>query len=66
MVLTHLKNGNFDIQNYIENLQTLGKLVEYPEGRGWARKVNDDGSLQIETTDGYFINLTSNVISEIE
>ena len=66
IVLTHLRSGDFNIQNYIENLQTLGKLVEYPEGRGWARKVNDDGSLQIETTDGNFINLTSNVISEIE
>lgn len=66
IVLTHLRSGDFNIQNYIENLQTLGKIVEHPEGRGWARKVNDDGSLQIETTDGNFINLTSNVISEIE
>ena len=65
-LLTILKSGEFKLQNYIERLQTIGKLIEYPEGRGWAKKVNEDGTLQIETVEGSLINLTSNLISEVE
>lgn len=65
-LITILKSGEFKLQNYIERLQTIGKLIEYPEGRGWAKKVNEDGTLQIETVEGSLINLTSNLISEVE
>ena len=65
-LLRILKSGEFKLQNYIERLQTIGKLIEYPEGRGWAKKVNEDGTLQIETVEGSLINLTSNLISEVE
>jgi len=30
------------------------------------KKVNEDGTLQIETVEGSLINLTSNLISEVE
>ena len=52
-------------RTYKEKLITLGKLVEYPEGRGWARDVDIDGSLIIETPEGGFINLTSPLITEV-
>jgi hypothetical protein len=39
--------------------------VEYPEGRGWAEEINEDGSLKIKSTDGDYINLTSPLISEV-
>ena len=65
-LITILKSGEFKLQDYIERLQTIGKLIEYPEGRGWAKKVNEDGTLQIETVEGSLINLTSNLISEVE
>ncbi|MDA7594998.1 4'-phosphopantetheinyl transferase superfamily protein [Acidimicrobiia bacterium] len=47
-------------------MKSLGKLIEYPEGRGWARDVNFDGSLSVETISGEMINLTSPLISEVK
>ena len=35
------------------------------EGRGWARDVDIDGSLIIETPEGELINLTSPLITEV-
>ena len=64
-VLTSLAKNNFDLGKYKQKLQTLGKIVEYPEGRGWAEDINEDGSLKIKSTDGDFINLTSPLISEV-
>ena len=49
----------------MSKLTTLGKLVEYPEGRGWAKDINSDGSLIIKTPSGELLNLTSPLISEI-
>ena len=40
-------------------------VVEYPDGSGWAKDINDDGSLKIETPSGELLNLTSPLISEI-
>ena len=60
-----LKNNNFDLNEYKSRLQTIGKLVEYPEGRGWAEDVNTDGSLRIKTVDEKIINLTSPLITEV-
>ena len=60
-----LKNNNFDLNEYKSRLQTIGKLVEYPEGRGWAEDVNIDGSLRIKTVDEKIINLTSPLITEV-
>tara|TARA_B100001996_G_C18458814_1_gene515253 strand:+ start:50 stop:706 length:657 start_codon:yes stop_codon:yes gene_type:complete len=60
-----LKNNNFDLDEYKSRLQTIGKLVEYPEGRGWAEDINEDGSLQIKTVDEKIINLTSPLITEV-
>ena len=60
-----IKNNNFDLNEYKSRLQTIGKLVEYPEGRGWAEDVNIDGSLRIKTVDEKIINLTSPLITEV-
>ena len=59
------RKEDFRLVNYTSKLTTLGKLVEYPEGRGWAKDINDDGSLMIETPSGELLNLTSPLISEI-
>ncbi len=64
-VLSSLVVNNFDLDKYKQKLQTLGKIVEYPEGRGWAEDINKDGSLKIKSTDGDYINLTSPLISEV-
>ena len=64
-VLSSLAKNNFDLGRYKQKLQTIGKIVEYPEGRGWAEDINDDGSLKIKSTDGDYINLTSPLISEV-
>ena len=66
LVLDYLRNDRFEISAYKEKLITLGKLVEYPHGRGWARDVDIDGSLIIETPEGEFINLTSPLITEVK
>ena len=58
-------NENFSLKSYTSKLTTLGKLVEYPEGRGWAKDINSDGSLIIKTPSGELLNLTSPLISEI-
>ena len=60
-----LKNNNFELNEYKSRLQTIGKLVEYPEGRGWAEDVNADGSLRIKTVEEKIINLTSPLITEV-
>ena len=64
-VLSSLVVNNFDLDKYKQKLQTLGKIVEYPEGRGWAEDINKDGSLKIKSTDGDYIYLTSPLISEV-
>ena len=64
-VLFSLTNKNFDLGRYKKKVQTLGKIVEYPEGRGWAEDINEDGSLKVKSTDGEYINLTSPLISEV-
>ena len=64
-VVSSLSKNNFDLDKYKQKLQTLGKIVEYPEGRGWAEDINEDGSLKIKSTDGDYINLTSPLISEV-
>ena len=64
-VLSSLLEKNFNLGTYKKKLQTLGKIVEYPEGRGWAEDINEDGSLKIKSTDGEYINLTSPLISEV-
>ena len=64
-VLSSLSKNNFDIDKYKQRLQTIGKIVEYPEGRGWAEDINKDGSLKIKSINGDYINLTSPLISEV-
>ena len=64
-VLSSLSKNNFDLDKYKQKLQTLGKIVEYPEGRGWAEDINKDGSLKVKSTDGDYIYLTSPLISEV-
>ena len=58
-VLSSLVVNNIDLDKYKQKLQTLGKIVEYPEGRGWAEDINKDGSLKVKSTDGDYIYLTS-------
>ena len=64
-VMQFITKEDFSLENYKLKLTTLGKLVEYPDGRGWAKDINDDGSLKIETPSGELLNLTSPLISEI-
>ena len=64
-VMYYITKKDFNLENYKLKLTTLGKLVEYPDGRGWAKDINDDGSLKIETPSGELLNLTSPLISEI-
>ena len=64
-ILNYIMNENFSLKSYTSKLTTLGKLVEYPEGRGWAKDINSDGSLIIKTPSGELLNLTSPLISEI-
>ena len=64
-VMGYITKKDFNLENYKLKLTTLGKLVEYPDGRGWAKEINDDGSLKIETPSGELLNLTSPLISEI-
>ena len=64
-VLFALVENNFDLEKYKQKLQTIGKIVEYSEGRGWAEDINEDGSLKIKSIDGDYINLTSPLISEV-
>ena len=64
-VLSSLVEKNFDLNRYKQKLQTLGKIVEYPEGRGWAEDINEDGSLKVKSIAGEYINLTSPLISEV-
>ena len=66
LTLSTIHENSFDISSYKKKLTTLGKLIEYPEGRGWARDVNVDGSLAVETITGEMINLTSPLISEVK
>ena len=54
-VLSSLSKNYFELNKYKQKLQTIGKIVEYPE----------DGSLKIKSTDGDYINLTSPLISEV-
>ena len=64
-VYESVTKNSFSLESYKANLQTLGKIVEYPEGRGWAEDINENGSLRIKTTEGEIINLTSPLISEV-
>ena len=64
-VLSSISKNYFELNKYKQKLQTIGKIVEYPEGRGWAEDINEDGSLKIKSTDGDYINLTSPLISEV-
>ena len=66
LTLNTIQKNSFDLSEYKKKLTTLGKLIEYPEGRGWARDVNIDGSLSVETISGEMINLTSPLISEVK
>ena len=65
-VIDFVENDKFELSEYKKKLTTIGKLVEYPEGRGWARDVDIDGSLIIETPENEFINLTSPLITEVK
>ena len=64
-VYESVTKNSFSLERYKAKLQTLGKVVEYPEGRGWAEDINENGSLRIKTTEGEIINLTSPLISEV-
>ena len=64
-ITNNIKELQFDLEKYKQKLQTIGKIVEYSEGRGWAEDINEDGSLKIKSTDGDYINLTSPLISEV-
>ena len=64
-VYESVTKNSFSLESYKAKLQTLGKIVEYPEGRGWAEDINENGSLRIKTTEGKIINLTSPLISEV-
>jgi biotin-(acetyl-CoA carboxylase) ligase len=56
---------DFDLELYKLKCSTLGKLVEYPDGRGWAKDINEDGSLKVEKKDGKIISIYESMISEV-
>lgn len=57
--------GSFSLEGYVEKCETIGKLIEYPQGRGWAKNINNDGSLLIEKEDGETISIYESMISEV-
>jgi len=63
--LESVRKDSFSLEGYIEKCETIGKLVEYPQGRGWAKSINDDGSLLIEKEDGEIISIYESMISEV-
>ena len=60
-----IDRGNFSLEGYVEKCETIGKLIEYPQGRGWAKNINNDGSLLIEKEDGETISIYESMISEV-
>ena len=48
-VYESVTKNSFSLERYKAKLQTLGKVVEYPEGRGWAEDINENGSLILRT-----------------
>ena len=57
-VYQSVTKNSFSLESYKAKLQTLGKIVEYPEGRGWAEDINENGSLRIKTAEGEIKNLS--------
>ena len=60
-----IDRGSFSLEGYVEKCETIGKLIEYPQGRGWAKNINNDGSLLIEKEDGETISIYESMISEV-
>ena len=60
-----IDRGSFSLEGYVERCETIGKLIEYPQGRGWAKNINNDGSLLIEKEDGETISIYESMISEV-
>ena len=44
---------------------TIGKLVEYGEGRGWVQDIGNDGSLSVKTESGDIVFIYESMISEV-
>ena len=57
--------SDFDLELYKSKCSTLGRLVEYPDGRGWVKDINEDGSLKVEKEDGKIISIYESTISEV-
>ena len=65
MYKRQIDRGSFSLEGYVEKCETIGKLIEYPQGRGWAKNINNDGSLLIEKEDGETISIYESMISEV-
>ena len=60
-----IKQSDFNLEDYKVKCTTMEKLVEYPDGRGWAKDINEDGSLKVEKEDGSVISIYESMISEV-
>lgn len=63
--LNTIQQSGFNLQHYKVKCSTIDKLVEYPDGRGWAKDINEDGSLKVEKEDGSIISIYESMISEV-
>ena len=63
--LNTIQKSEFDLQHYKLKCTTIDKLVEYPDGRGWVKDINEDGSLKVEKEDGRIISIYESMISEV-
>ena len=55
----------FDLNKYKLKCTTIGKLVEYGEGRGWVQDIGNDGSLSVKTESGDIVFIYESMISEV-
>ena len=63
--LNTIQQSEFNLQLYKLKCTTIDKLVEYPDGRGWVKDINEDGSLKLEKEDGRTISIYESMISEV-
>ena len=60
-----IQKSEFNLEDYKVKCTTMEKLVEYPDGRGWAKDINEDGSLKVEKEDGSVLSIYESMISEV-
>ncbi len=64
-LIVSTNKDNFDLNKYKSKCTTIGKLVEYGEGRGWVQDIGNDGSLSVKTESGDIVFIYESMISEV-